>query len=185
MRRLPSLAALVVVWLLLWESASPANLLSGLVVSAVLLGLFPVRGDDAPAGRLRPIATLSFLGYFVTKLVEASLIVAWEVVTPRERINQGIVAVPIHGVSPGLITLVANAISLTPGTLTLEVDREPTTVLYVHVLHLHDIDAVRRDVRDLERRAIRAFGSDDAVRLVETSETPGEPPVEPTREVAE
>ena len=62
--------------------------------------------------------------------------------------------------------MVANAISLTPGTLTIEVATDPN-VLYVHVLHLHDIDAVRRDVTRLERSVLRAFGTDEAVAEVE------------------
>ncbi len=89
--------------------------------------------------------------------MEASAIVAWEVVTPQSRINEGIVAVPIRGVTRGLTAVVANAITLTPGTITLEVHEHPT-VLYVHVLHLHSLEAVRAEVRHLEELAIAAFG---------------------------
>lgn len=96
------------------------------------------------------------------ELLEASVIFAWEVVTPRNRINQGIVAIALRGVSDVMTTLVANAISLTPGTLTLEVHRDPT-VLYVHVLHVHDIERMRREVLHLAALAVRAFGQIAAV----------------------
>jgi multicomponent Na+:H+ antiporter subunit E len=152
----PLLVWLVVVWVALWEQVSPANVLSGVVVALVVLGLFP-SGADRRSGRVRPLAAARFLAYFAWKLVEASAIVAWEVVTPRNRINEGIVAIPIRGVSDVVITVVANAISLTPGTLTLEARRSPA-VLYVHVLHLRDVEAVRRDTLHLEALAIRAFG---------------------------
>lgn len=164
---------LVVVWVALWEDVSWANVLGGLVVAGGLVVVFPLR-PARRQGRIRVWPALRFAVYFLWKLVEASAIVAWEVVTPRNRINEGIVAVPIHGVSDALVTVVANAISLTPGTLTLEVDEEPA-VLYVHVLHLHDIEAVRRDVQRLERLAIAAFGPDEAVRAA------GDGPVEPAR----
>lgn len=155
---------LVLVWVALWEEVSPGNVLAGVAVATALLAAFP-RGEGLLRGRIRPLATARFVVHFSWKLVEASVIVAWEVVTPRNRINEGIVAVPIHGVSDGLVTVVANGISLTPGTLTLEVDRDPT-VLYVHVLHLRDIEAVRRDVLRLEELAVRAFGSPaDIARL--------------------
>ena len=49
------------------------------------------------------------------------------------------------------MTIVANAVSLTPGTLTLEVSATEPPVLYVHVLHLHDIEEAREDVRTLTR----------------------------------
>ena len=163
-RRGPLLVWLVIVWVALWEDISAANILSGVAVAGTLVTVFPVLRTER-TGRLRPVAAASFLVYFWWKLIEASATVAWEVVTPRNRINEGIVAVPLHGSSPVLATVVANAISLTPGTLTLEVREEPL-VLYVHVLHLRDVEAVRRDVHHLEVLAIRAFGSDEAVRSV-------------------
>lgn len=153
------------VWLALWGGISAANLLSGTLVALLLLGLFPLRTSTRP-GRFRPLWALRLVVYFLIKLVEANAVVAWEVVTPRNRIVEGIVAVPVTSASDVLVSVVANAISLTPGTLTIEVGTDPH-VLYVHVLHLHDIDAVRRDVTRLERYVLRAFGSEEAVREVE------------------
>ncbi|MGI8758062.1 MAG: Na+/H+ antiporter subunit E [Acidimicrobiales bacterium] len=164
MARVLPMVWLVAVWVALWGDLSAANVASGVAVGAVLVGLFPP-ASRRRSTRLRPVAAARFATWFAWKLVEASAVVAWEVVTPRTRINEGIVAVPIRGVSDGVITLVANAISLTPGSLTLEVRRRPA-VLYVHVLHLHDIEAVRREIRHLEVLAIRAFGPLEAARAV-------------------
>ncbi len=166
-RQLPMVGWLLVVWLFLWEGVSFANVLTGLALASLLVALFPVRPRGIP-GAFRPVAAARFVGFFAWKLVEASFVVAWEVVTPQNRINEGIVAVPIRGVSETLTTLVANAISLTPGTLTLEVRQRPA-VLYVHVLHLDDLDAVRRDVQHLEVLAIRAFGSSAAIAAAEAA----------------
>ena len=189
---------LLVVWVALWGDISWANVLGGLVTAGGLVLLFPLR-PATRQGYIRPWPALRFAVYFLWKLVEASAVVAWEVVTPHNRINEGIVAVPIHGLSNALVTIVANAISLTPGTLTLEVDEDPA-VLYVHVLHLHDLEAVRLEVQHLERLAIAAFGPDDALRARAgaardparsrdvggavrpgTSPEEGQGPVEPTR----
>jgi len=181
--RLLMIAWLTVVWVALWEDLSAANLLAGLALATALVALFPL-SPPGVAGTLSPLAAVRFVVYFAWKLVEASLVVAWEVVTPHNRINQGIVAVPIHGVSDTLTTLVANAISLTPGTLTIEIRRRPT-ILYVHVLHLQDIEAVRREVQYLEVLAIRAFGSARAVDLAEAqlddATTGADPAVAPVR----
>lgn len=156
---------LLIVWIALWKSVTLANVLSGLAVAAALITVFPPhRGTRG--GKFRVLATARLLGYFVMKLVEASLVVAWEVITPRTRVREGIVAVPLRGVSDVITTVVANAVSLVPGTITLEVGLSPTT-LYVHVLHMADPEAVRQEVRELEALAVRAFGPAQAVEALD------------------
>lgn len=95
-RRLPLLFILVVTWVALWGDLTPANVLSGFAVGGLIVARFPLDTGDAP---LRPLAALRFLGVFLVELVKASAVVAWEVVTPTDRINQGIVAVPVLGCS--------------------------------------------------------------------------------------
>jgi multicomponent Na+:H+ antiporter subunit E len=150
-------AWLVVVWVALWGPLTPATVAGGVAV-AVAVQLLPPTRARRQGFTVRPLAAARFLGYFVYKLVEASVVVAIEVTTPHNRISTGIVAVPLRGASDVLVTLVADAVTLTPGTLTLEVGSNPPT-LYVHVLHLRDVEAVRRDIRHLEVMAVRAFGS--------------------------
>ena len=145
----------VVVWTALWGEISVANVGGGLVVGLATLLLVPVRSRGERV-RVRVLAALRFLAFFVWALVKASVIVAWEVVTPRNRIHQAIVEVPIPTASPGVTALIANAISLTPGTLTLEARREPAT-LYVHVLHLRTIEETRAELGRLVDLAVRAF----------------------------
>lgn len=154
-RKLVSILWLAAVWVALWGDLSVANVAGGLVVGTTVTVLIPVRRARR-AATASPVAVLRLVGVFAWKLVEASAVVAWEVVTPGSRINRGIVAVPIRGVSEGITTLVANMISLTPGTITIEVRSQPTT-LYIHVLHLRDVEEVRSDVRRLEELAIAAF----------------------------
>ncbi|HUH06513.1 MAG TPA: Na+/H+ antiporter subunit E [Egibacteraceae bacterium] len=154
---------LVIVWIALWGSVTPANALGGALVAATVLAMFPGSAPRAVTTPVRPVAAASFLLYFAWKLVESNAIVAWEIVTPGSRIVEGVIAVPLERVSDATASLIANAITLTPGTLTIEAVRTGEDVtLYVHVLHLRDIDAVRADLRGLGVRAIRAFGSAEA-----------------------
>lgn len=165
-RALP-LLWLVFVWVALWEAVTVANLASGVVVGALLLVLFPTRAPSTRTGRLRPLRAAQLVGYFVWKLFEANVVVAWEVITPNNAsVREGIVAVPITGASDTVVAILANAISLTPGTLTIEVERDPT-VLYVHVLHLRSITQVRADVLRLERAVLRAFGTEEAIAIAD------------------
>jgi multicomponent Na+:H+ antiporter subunit E len=168
-QRLAPALVLAAIWAALWGDHRPVTWLVGLAIGFAVVS-FTSGHRHGEGHRLRPLAALRLLVTFFGKLVQASAIVAWEVVTPTNRIAEGIVAVPVRDVSDAVTTLVANAISLTPGTLTVEVRRDPT-ILFVHVLHLRDPDAVRREVADLERLAIRAVGSDRAQAALD--EVPG------------
>ena len=159
-------AWLVVVWVALWGDLTWGNIVGGGLVAATLLTIFPSAG---PRGDLvfRPLAALRFLAYFTYKLVEANAVVAWEVITPNnDSVHEGIVAVAVTGASEGVVTLLANAISLTPGTLTLEVRNDPP-MLFVHVLHLRSIERTRDEVHKLETLALRAFAQPAALKAHE------------------
>ena len=159
--RLRTLAVIlwsVVVWTALWGSFSVANVLWGGALGAASLALLPVRHKQHRLP-VRLVPMLRFGLLFLWALVKASAVVAWEVVTPRNDINEGIVAIPLQTDSPGLITLLANSITLTPGTLTLDVREDPPT-LYVHVLHLREINDVRADIHRMEAVALAAFAAD-------------------------
>lgn len=167
-------AWLVALWLALWGTITPANVVSGLVV-AVLVQRLPDPHHVTGRLHVRPLAALHFAGWFAYKVVEASLVVAREVVTRQDNIRTGIVEVPLVGASDGMVTLVSNAVGMIPGTLTLEVESDPPT-LFIHVLHLHDIDSVRAEVHRLEELAIRAFGSPAAMAGVTPDDSRTLPP---------
>lgn len=160
MKRLPLVLWLTVVWVGLWGSVTAANVLGGLAVALLLVTALPLT-EVPTAAVVRPVALLRFLGFFVVDLVRSSVQVAALVLTPRRALHQAVVAVPVRGASDALLTLLANAISLTPGTLTLEVDR-PGSTLYVHVIDVgKGVEAVRADLLHVERLAILAVGSAD------------------------
>jgi len=171
--RLPLLIIwLTLVWLLLWGDFSLANLLAGVLVALLVMAI------ASPAGvgwmqrtSIHPISALAFLVYFLFQLVKSNLIVAWEIITPGSRLNRAIIAVPMHVATDGLITLVGNAVTLTPGTLTVDVrDADPATgtppVLYVHVLQVGDVHSARASVLKLERLAVKAFGTRDQMKAL-------------------
>ncbi|MCU0269006.1 MAG: Na+/H+ antiporter subunit E [Acidimicrobiales bacterium] len=154
---------LTVLWVALWGGLTPANVLGGLVVAVAVLAVLPVGPREDL--RLRPVAALRFAAHF-TRLLVAS---TWEVVTivvrPRPAVAEALVAVSLRTDSPTVATVVANSISLTPGTLTVEVTPRATSSgadsfdLLVHVLRLHDPDDIRATALDLEVRAAAALGA--------------------------
>lgn len=162
-RRHPgSVAWLAAVWVGLWGSVSAANVLGGLAVAVLLLALLPPP-EVAAQGRVRPAALARFAAVFLVELVRASLVVAWQVLRPRRALRPAVLAVPVPGASDRLLTVAANAVSLTPGTLTLEVDRA-RAVLYVHVLDVgpEGVASARRSVLRLVRSAAEALGPQEA-----------------------
>lgn len=162
-RLLPTLLALVV-WLALWGDISVINVVSGIVVVAILAVLF------RPTPRrhtLHPLALVRLLAVFVWRLLSSSATVVLAVLAPTPaRLRSGVVGVGLSHPSPLVATIVADAISLTPGTLTLEAryadENEDETVettppvLYIHVLGLSDPAAIRDDVQRLERLVVSA-----------------------------
>jgi multicomponent Na+:H+ antiporter subunit E len=156
-RSWPMAIALVVMWIDLWARLSFANVLSGMVVAwGVLLLARGVR--PRPVRHFRLLPALRYLMTFLKQLAIANYQVTLAVIQP-ERIAPGIIAVPMRYVSDAVVTLVANSITLTPGTLTLETERDGDAVtLYVHALNVTDIEGVRDDIRGLERLALNGFG---------------------------
>jgi multicomponent Na+:H+ antiporter subunit E len=158
--QLPLVAWLVVVWMLLWGTWSWANLLSGLLVALTVLTLLPLP-HVVGGTRVRPVPLLVFLGHFVADLVTSGAEVAWQAVRPGGVHRTAIVQVQLRADSDLLLTMVAEATSLVPGSLVLDLDREQR-VMTLHLLPVRDREDVERKkahVLVVERRLVRAFGS--------------------------
>lgn len=161
-RRWPTLVALILVWIALWGDLSVANVLGGAVVAVAVMA-FADRAQPRPTQHFNVVAALRYAATFARQLVVASWQVARAVVRP-DQIRPGILAMPLYGASDAVVTLVANSITLTPGTLTLETERreDDVAILYVHALDLTDADGVREDICQLEVLAVDAFAGPDA-----------------------
>ncbi|HVM27351.1 MAG TPA: Na+/H+ antiporter subunit E [Mycobacteriales bacterium] len=115
------------------------------------------------SARLRQAGrTVRFTGYFLRALAVANAQVVWDVVTPRSRLQPGVVALPLRCRTDAEVALLANLVTLTPGTLTLAISREPA-VLYVHGMYAGDREAFRAQLAEMETRMLRAVRRDDDV----------------------
>ncbi|TWH68967.1 multisubunit sodium/proton antiporter, MrpE subunit (TC 2.A.63.1) [Micromonospora olivasterospora] len=168
-----ALAWLALIWNLLWGRFSWGNVLAGLLVAAAVLTFFPLPPVTF-GGRVRPWALLALAGRFVVELVGASVHVAWIAVRPGYRPRGAIIAVPLRVRTDLNLALTAEAVSLVPGTLILEVDRE-RGLLYVHVLDVRgprDLTDSRDRVLATEARIVRAVGSAAERELLATPADP-------------
>jgi len=100
---------------------------------------------------------LHLTGYFIYQLIVSNFRVMWEVITPRHSSRPGIIGIELDARTDLEIMLVANMISLTPGTLSLDLS-DDRRVLYVHFMFLDDPAAARQDIKEgLERRVLEAL----------------------------
>jgi multicomponent Na+:H+ antiporter subunit E len=160
-------AVLVAVWMLLWGVFSWANLISGILVTAVILTIFPLPPVTF-AGRPRPLGLLHLAWRFLTDLVIASAQLAVLAFRFGHQPRSAIIRVPLRVPSDLILTLTGEAVSLVPGSLIVDTDQASTT-LYIHVIGVSDRDAVerfRRQVYETEGRIVRAIGSDAEIRIL-------------------
>ena len=147
---------LALAWAALSGQVTPENLIGGFVLGYVLLWLAGRALDTSGYVRKVP-QVISFFLYFLVELFTANLRVAYEVITPNLLMRPAIVAIPLDIRRDFEITLLANLITLTPGTLSLDVSSDKR-VLYVHSMYVDDIDAFRREIKDgFERRVMELF----------------------------
>lgn len=167
-RRLPQVVWLTVVWVLLWGTVSVKIILGGLLVAVAVTLLFPMPMSGARLP-LRPVRLLRLAGFLIVDLVVSGVQVSWETLRYGPRARAGIIAVPLLAGSDRVITMVAGALSLAPGSFVLQIDRRGRT-WYVYALGLRgpaDVERVRRQVLTLQRRVIAALGTPDELTACE------------------
>ena len=109
-----------------------------------------------PARSVRRLARIiRFAGYFGYRLVVANLVVAREIVTPGSGLSPGIVEFRLRTRTPTEVVLMALAVGLTPGTLTVAIRQEPPT-LFVHGMHAEDPQTFRAELARLQDRLLPA-----------------------------
>ena len=144
---------LALAWAALTGEFSLLNLMVGFGMGmAILIFVGPALGDTKYFQKIG--RALAFVLFFLRELVSANLRVALDVITPRYNMKPGIVAIPLEARTDAEITILANLITLTPGTLSLDLS-DDRKVLYVHAMYLSDPDELRDEIKSgFERRVL-------------------------------
>ncbi|HWH24836.1 MAG TPA: Na+/H+ antiporter subunit E [Candidatus Limnocylindria bacterium] len=147
---------LAVVWGAMTGNFALGNLLVGFVIGFV--ALYASQRVFGPAPYLqRGSRVVAFIGFYVWELMMSNVRVAIDVVTPRHHARLGAVAVPLDARTDVEITVLANLLTMTPGSLTVDVS-DDRRVLYVHAMFVGDPDAFRRRLKSsFERRVLEMF----------------------------
>lgn len=144
---------LALTWTMLMGTFSPENFLGGFLLGYMLLYLTRF-GMGETKYFSKVWQAFSFLAFFLKELVLSNLRVAYDVITPSYNMRPAVLAIPLDVKTPIEITLLANLITLTPGTLSLDIS-DDRKVLYVHAMFVRDPQEVRDSIKNgFERRVI-------------------------------
>lgn len=169
-RQLPLLVALVVLWLLLWDHIDLVTIVTG-VLLAVLVTRVLYLPPVLLSGRFNPWRGLLLGLRMMFDVVVASLQVAFLAISPWWKPMNSIIAVQLLTRSDLVTTLTAEAISVVPGTVVVDIDRE-RGLLYLHALGTRteaEIARVRRQVLGTEERIVLAIGTHDQAESIRTA----------------
>ncbi len=148
--------SIAVIWLLMRGDASPGNFFVGLILAFTLI-LFLRRTYQQERAFRRWRYIFRFIFHFAWEVIVANIQVLLIVLSPRIRIRPGIIAYKTECKTPLSITSLANSITLTPGTLSVDISKDNSTI-FVHTLDIDDSDNVRESIRrGLEEPVKRAF----------------------------
>jgi len=173
---------LAAIWVLLWGSASPANVLGGLAVGAVLVAVVPGLRRVRRAARVRPAAIARLARHMLANAVRSNVTLIREILSSGSQVRTGYVEIQLPDCSDELLTIITSLLALTPGTMPVNVVTRPddagpdSPTILVHILHLRPVAEIRSDIEFLAGLAIRAFGSEEAVAALPaawSSPTPG------------
>ncbi len=147
---------LAVVWAGLLGSFDAWTLGSGFLLGYGALALV-YRNEPGVRYFKKPQAIVGFLAYYLWEIFHSNFTVAVDILTPTHRMRPGIVAIPLEAKTDFEITLLANLITMTPGTLSLDLSDDRST-LYVHAMYITDPETIRQSIKqDLERRVLDVF----------------------------
>lgn len=146
---------LALAWIALTGTFTPTNLLFGFVLGYGLLAV--TQRLMAPSRYFSTVPkVVSFILFFVAELIQANVRMALTVLSPRLRPRPAVVAIPLDVHSDPAISLLANLITLTPGTLYLDVSAD-RRVMYVHTIHVDDLERFRQEIKSGFERRVKEF----------------------------
>lgn len=151
------LVLLAAAWVTVTGSLTLPNTVLGLIVG--LTGLYLVREHlgRVRGRRHRPLRILALAILFVRELILSAWRVTTLVTSPRMDLKPGIFAYPLKADRDFEIALLANLITLTPGTLSVDVS-EDRQFLYIHAIDCSDPAATMREIEmGFERKILEAF----------------------------
>ena len=147
---------LALVWTFLQGELHASNFVVGFILGYLILaGSQHILGQKAYVSKMGQV--LRFVVFALWEIFYASLALAWVIIQPELTLCPAIVAVPLDVQTDMEIAVLAGLITLSPGTLSVDVSSDRQT-LYVHTMLLEDVDEFRREIKQgFERRVLEVM----------------------------
>jgi multicomponent Na+:H+ antiporter subunit E len=136
---------LALTWSALQGELNAANFAIGFLISAAIIYFFR-QMFFSPRYFRKTALGVSLALVFIKELIKANIAVLRVVISPRLRVRSGVIAVPTELTDDVALTMLANMITLTPGTLTLDISPDRRHV-FVHTLNLDNPEDVKQEIR--------------------------------------
>jgi multicomponent Na+:H+ antiporter subunit E len=152
---------LALAWMLLTGQFELSNFIAGIVLGYLMLwlGQTAVGESDFFSSQyfVKVRQVVVFIIFFLWELLIANLRVTYHILSPLHKMRPGVVAIPLDVTRDVEIMLLANLITLTPGTLSLDVSKDRRT-LYIHTIAVDDLEAFKQSIKNgLELRVREVF----------------------------
>ncbi|MEC4678970.1 MAG: Na+/H+ antiporter subunit E [Nitrospirota bacterium] len=146
---------LALIWCALQEKLNVTEFVIGSVFGyGIIFMLKRVLEDEKE--KISPSQGVSFVLFwrvfcyffvFIKEMIKANIDVVKIVLSPKLKMTPGIIAYKMDVKTDAGITLLANSITLTPGTLSVDISEDRKT-LYIHALHIEDAAELQQSIRD-------------------------------------
>jgi multicomponent Na+:H+ antiporter subunit E len=147
---------LALAWVALTGGLTAENFFAGFVVGYAVLWL--VRDAIGAGGYVTKVPrVIRFAFYFLGLFARSSLRITAEIITPRNTMRPAIIALPLDASTDTEILILSSLITLTPGSLTLDVSSD-RRCLYVHEMYVTDPEHARAELKNgLEKRLLEVL----------------------------
>ncbi len=149
---------MIALWLLLTWSLQPADVIAGIVISILTVALMGNIFLDKAARLFNPIRLfwgILYIPYLLWYILIANFDVAYRVLNPAMPIRPGIVKIKTCLETEMGKTFLANSITLTPGTLTVDIIGQDLYIHWINVKYDNDIEAQSYEIAGKFERILR------------------------------
>ncbi len=133
------------IWKIITWSNEPGNYIAGIFVALFITALYGREFPYHPEHTLQPrryLAFIKFVFVFFYQMIKANFVMAYRILSPGPPIKPGVVKIPLYLKSPLGRIILANSITLAPGTVTMDITEDS---LYVHWIYVATTDPVKAE----------------------------------------
>lgn len=144
---------LAIIWVMSTGTLTEENFIFGFLISFMILYLITINKEERKYFTMLP-KLVTFIFFMLWEIIKANFQAVRDSLYPKSKLSPAIVKYPLEAESDVEITLLANLVSLTPGTLIMDVS-DDKKVMYIHVLHLENKEVFIEEVRNkFEKRLL-------------------------------